>query len=144
VPYCAALGRDAHYILIVKRNQKSLFRQLKALPWREMPLNASRCESGPGRREIHRIKVCMATCRNLAIGALRLAGPRTSPLAWGTKGTCRDFAEALAGQGIDRPITSVPEPAQDSRLVNQTTGTNSDQYGGPAPNRPIQPRSSPS
>jgi predicted transposase YbfD/YdcC len=52
------LGRDAHYIVIVKRNQKSLFRQLKALPWREMPLNASRRESGHGRHEIRRIKVC--------------------------------------------------------------------------------------
>jgi len=52
------LGRDAHYIVIVKRNQKSLFQQLKALPWRDVPPNASSRESGHGRREIRRIKVC--------------------------------------------------------------------------------------
>ena len=52
------LHRGAHYIVIVKRNQKSLYQQLKALPWREVPLSASSRESGHGRREIRRIKVC--------------------------------------------------------------------------------------
>ena len=52
------LRRAAHYIVIVKRNQKSLYRQLKALPWREVPLNARTRESGHGRHEIRRIKVC--------------------------------------------------------------------------------------
>ena len=52
------LGRGAHYLVIVKRNQKSLYRQLKALPWRDVPPNERVRESGHGRREIRRIKVC--------------------------------------------------------------------------------------
>jgi predicted transposase YbfD/YdcC len=52
------LRRDAHYIVIVKRNQKSLFKQLKALPWRDVPPGARDRESGHGRHEIRRIKVC--------------------------------------------------------------------------------------
>lgn len=36
------LGRDAHYTVIVKRNQKSLYRQLKALPWRDVPARRTR------------------------------------------------------------------------------------------------------
>ena len=52
------LGRGAHYIVIVKANQKNLFAQLKALPWREVRLDERSRESGHGRREIRRIKVC--------------------------------------------------------------------------------------
>ncbi|MFJ9968472.1 ISAs1 family transposase [Streptomyces avermitilis] len=32
------LGREAHYIVIVKGNQKKLRKQLKSLPWTEIPL----------------------------------------------------------------------------------------------------------
>ncbi|MFD3658941.1 hypothetical protein [Streptomyces sp. NPDC058620] len=32
------LSRGAHYIVIAKGNQKRLRSQLKALPWREIPL----------------------------------------------------------------------------------------------------------
>jgi predicted transposase YbfD/YdcC len=52
------LRRGAHYIVIVKRNQKSLFTQLKALPWRDVPPGARARERGHGRREIRRIKAC--------------------------------------------------------------------------------------
>ncbi|WP_342342228.1 hypothetical protein [Streptomyces agglomeratus] len=31
-------GRDAHYIVIVKRNTKKLSTQLKSLPWQQIPL----------------------------------------------------------------------------------------------------------
>jgi len=48
----------AHYVAIVKRNQKKLHRQLKALPWREVPLHGRTRGDGHGRREIRRIKVC--------------------------------------------------------------------------------------
>jgi len=52
------LGRSAHYIVIAKANQKNLFTQLKALPWCEVRPDKPVRESGHGRREIRRIKVC--------------------------------------------------------------------------------------
>lgn len=51
-------GRGAHYIVIVKGNQKKLRKQLKALPWQQIPLQNRTRESGHGRGEIRRIKVC--------------------------------------------------------------------------------------
>ena len=175
--------RGAHYIVIAKRNQKNLHRQLKALPWNEVPLHGRTHGNGYGRREIRPIKVCtvndlrfphacqaiqfkrprtdrktgkttittvyavtgltgeqasptplvtlirghwqvealhhvrdvtfaedasqlrtgtaaraMATCRNLAIGALRLAG--TTSIAAGLRQNARDPARPLALLGL--------------------------------------------
>ncbi|GGZ40378.1 hypothetical protein GCM10010344_01120 [Streptomyces bluensis] len=63
------LSREAHYILIVKRNQKKLRKQLKALPWREIPLQGRTENSGHGRSEIRWIKV--ATVSNLLFPGAR-------------------------------------------------------------------------
>jgi predicted transposase YbfD/YdcC len=57
------LGRAAHYIVIVKGNQKKLCRQLKSLPWKDIPLQGRTKGVGHGRSEIRRIKV--ATVNNL-------------------------------------------------------------------------------
>ncbi|WP_244257030.1 ISAs1 family transposase [Kitasatospora cineracea] len=57
------LGRRAHYIAIVKGNQKKLRRQLKSLPWKDIPLQGGTRDTGHGRAEIRRIKV--ATVNNL-------------------------------------------------------------------------------
>ncbi|MER6112619.1 ISAs1 family transposase, partial [Streptomyces hirsutus] len=57
------LGRRAHYIAIVKGNQKKLRKQLKSMPWKEIPLQGRTRGSGHGRSEIRRIKV--ATVSNL-------------------------------------------------------------------------------
>ncbi len=57
------LGRRAHYIAIVKGNQKKLRKQLKSLPWKGIPLQGRTHGSGHGRAEIRRIKV--ATVNNL-------------------------------------------------------------------------------
>jgi predicted transposase YbfD/YdcC len=176
-------GRDAHYIVIVKRNTKKLRKQLKSLPWKQIPLQDRTCTTGHGRSEIRRLKVCtvnnllfpgarqavqivrrrvnrttgkislktvyavtslaaeqapparlaqlvrghwtvealhhvrdvtftedasqlrtgnapraMATCRNLAIGALRLAGVRN--IAAGLRQTARDQTRTLALLGL--------------------------------------------
>ena len=34
------LGRGAHYVLIVKGNKKKLRKQLKSLPWKQVPLQS--------------------------------------------------------------------------------------------------------
>ncbi|MFD8214179.1 ISAs1 family transposase [Streptomyces sp. NPDC059697] len=52
------LGRGAHYIVIVKGNQKKLHKQLKSLPWKQIPLKGRTRDTGHGRGEIRRIKVC--------------------------------------------------------------------------------------
>ncbi|MET8498629.1 ISAs1 family transposase [Streptomyces microflavus] len=57
------LGRRAHYIAILKGNQKNLRKQLKSQPWKEIPLQGRTRDSGHGRSEIRRIKV--ATVNNL-------------------------------------------------------------------------------
>jgi len=51
------LCREAHYIVIVKGNQKKLRKQLRSLPWTEIPLQGRVRGIGHGRSEIRRIKV---------------------------------------------------------------------------------------
>ncbi|MFJ5157527.1 ISAs1 family transposase [Streptomyces sp. NPDC088353] len=51
-------ARGAHYILVVKGNQKKLRRQLRRLPWREVPLQHRTHERAHGRGEIRRLKGC--------------------------------------------------------------------------------------
>ncbi|MET7694514.1 ISAs1 family transposase [Streptomyces sp. NPDC005483] len=65
------LGRGAHYIVIAKGNQKRLRRQLRALPWREIPLQGRTRNAGHGRSEIRRIKV--ASVNNLFFPGARQA-----------------------------------------------------------------------
>ncbi|MFI0425296.1 ISAs1 family transposase [Spongiactinospora sp. 9N601] len=47
-----------HYLFIVKGNQPTLLSRLKTLPWREAVLNNRTDETGHGRREIRRMKIC--------------------------------------------------------------------------------------
>ncbi|MFJ1601828.1 ISAs1 family transposase [Streptomyces sp. NPDC088253] len=54
------LGRGAHYIVTVKGNQKKLRRQLKSLPWEDIPLQGRTRDIGHGRSEMRRIKVATA------------------------------------------------------------------------------------
>jgi predicted transposase YbfD/YdcC len=63
------LARGAHYIVIVKGNQKKLRRQLGSLPWRDIPLQGRSKGVGHGRAEIRRIKVA-------TVGSLLFPGAR--------------------------------------------------------------------
>ncbi|MFF3691447.1 ISAs1 family transposase [Streptomyces sp. NPDC002187] len=45
-------------ILVVKGNQEKLRRQLRGLPWREIPLRDRTHRRGHGRVEVRRLKVC--------------------------------------------------------------------------------------
>jgi predicted transposase YbfD/YdcC len=65
------LGRDAHYIVIVKGNQKKLRKQLTSLPWKDIPLQGRIKGVGHGRSEIRRIKV--ASVHNLLFPQARQA-----------------------------------------------------------------------
>jgi predicted transposase YbfD/YdcC len=52
------VAASGHFLFIVKANQPTLHRRLKALPWREAVLNDRTDERGHGRREIRRMKIC--------------------------------------------------------------------------------------
>lgn len=54
--HLTAAGAD--YVFIVKGNQPALHRQLKDLPWKDVPLGERTAGHGHGRREIRRLKVC--------------------------------------------------------------------------------------
>jgi hypothetical protein len=57
------LGEDkqAHYIALIKGNQPTLHRCLKALPWREVPPLDKTRATAHGRDEIRRIKAAAVT-----------------------------------------------------------------------------------
>ncbi|GAA1249363.1 ISAs1 family transposase [Streptomyces aureus] len=63
--------RSAHYIVIAKGNQKKLRKQIKGLPWKEIPLQGRTRGTGHGRSEIRRVKVC--TVHNLLFPGARQA-----------------------------------------------------------------------
>ena len=48
---------SAHFILVVKKNQPSLYHQLKRLPWRQVPIGHTEDHHGHGRTERRSIKV---------------------------------------------------------------------------------------
>jgi predicted transposase YbfD/YdcC len=49
--------QNAAFICIVKRNRPGLYRQLKALPWRQVPIQDETHDRGHGRYEIRRLQV---------------------------------------------------------------------------------------
>ncbi|MGW2818746.1 ISAs1 family transposase [Streptomyces sp. NPDC001415] len=54
------LGRGAQYIVIAQGDQNKLHKQLKSLPWKQIPLQDRTHDTGHGRDEIRRIKLCTA------------------------------------------------------------------------------------
>lgn len=52
------VAAGGHYILVVKGNQKKLRRQLRHLPWQQIPLQDRTRHRRHGRREVRRLKVC--------------------------------------------------------------------------------------
>jgi predicted transposase YbfD/YdcC len=49
--------KHAAYLLLVKANQPALHQQLKALPWREVPVADHTCDRGHGRAETRQLRV---------------------------------------------------------------------------------------
>ncbi len=52
------IAAGADYMFIVKGNQPGLHRQLKGLPWKDVPLGERTAGQEHGRHEIRRLKVC--------------------------------------------------------------------------------------
>ncbi|MGI8534949.1 MAG: ISAs1 family transposase [Mycobacteriales bacterium] len=55
VDYLTGLG--AHWLLTVKANQPTLLRQLRALPWAQVPVADQTSDKGHGRSETRTVKV---------------------------------------------------------------------------------------
>jgi hypothetical protein len=73
--------KHAAYLLIIKANQPHLHRQLKALPWRAVPVSDHTRNRGHGRDEIRRLQVLTTPGLRFphAVQALRITR-RTKPL----------------------------------------------------------------
>jgi predicted transposase YbfD/YdcC len=86
--------KKAHYILVVKRNQPSLYAQVKNLPWRNIPAGARQRDRGHGREE-HRTLKAAAVAAGLAFPhaaqAIRLTR-RIRPLSGGKWRTVTVYA----------------------------------------------------
>jgi predicted transposase YbfD/YdcC len=57
--------KKAHYILVVKKNQPSLYAQVRNLPWRHIPAGARQHDRGHGREE-HRTLKAVTVAAGLA------------------------------------------------------------------------------
>ncbi|HET7474794.1 MAG TPA: ISAs1 family transposase [Dermatophilaceae bacterium] len=50
-------GRGAHYILVAKANQPTLYDQLRSIPWKDIPAADTTTGKGHGRRESRTVKL---------------------------------------------------------------------------------------
>jgi predicted transposase YbfD/YdcC len=71
----AVLARNADYVMTVKGNMPTLFRQLKKLPWGQVPAVSS-VSTGHGRRARRTIKVVLAPAWTGFAGAAQVAQVR--------------------------------------------------------------------
>ena len=78
------LGRDADYVMTVKGNMPTLYRQLKELPWARIPATSS-VSKGHGRRARRTIKVALAPAWIGFAGAAQVAQLRRTVTKKGKK-----------------------------------------------------------
>ena len=80
----AILARKADYVMTVKGNMPTLFRQLKKLPWGQVPAVSS-VSTGHGRRARRTIKVVLAPAWTGFAGAAQVAQVRRTVTKKGKK-----------------------------------------------------------
>jgi predicted transposase YbfD/YdcC len=97
--------KQAHYILVVKRNQPGLHTQLAKLPWRSVPVAARQRDRGHGRQEDRALKVVTVTAGLAfphAAQAIRVTR-RTRPLTGGRWRTVTVYAVTSLAFGQATP-----------------------------------------
>jgi predicted transposase YbfD/YdcC len=80
-------GKDAHYLLVLKKNQPTLYAQIKNLPWRHIPASDRQHDRGHGRednRTLQAATVAGGLAFPRAAQAIRITR-RTRPLPGGKK-----------------------------------------------------------
>ena len=80
------LGRDADYVMTVKGNMPTLYRQLKKLPWARIPARSS-VTTGHGRRARRTIQAALAPAWIEFHGAAQVAQLRRTVTRKGKKTT---------------------------------------------------------
>jgi hypothetical protein len=84
--YPSLAGYEAHYILVVKKNQPGLYAQVKNLPWRQVPPGARQHDRGHGREERRTLKVtAVAAGLMFPHAAQAIAITRRTRALWGGK-----------------------------------------------------------
>jgi len=71
--------RKAHWLLIVKGNQPTLLRQLRALPWTDVPVVDPTSGKGHGPSETRTVKVTAVARHRLPPGPAGPASPAPKP-----------------------------------------------------------------
>ncbi|MEU0072551.1 ISAs1 family transposase [Streptomyces sp. NPDC006332] len=111
-----------HYLMVVKGNQKKLRKQLRRLPWREIPLRARTTAAGHGRR---RLRPCTTSETSPIARTPRECAPAPHPAPWPRCGTwLSDSCAKQAGPtSPPQSITtgqapSTQPPRSDSQLEN--------------------------
>jgi predicted transposase YbfD/YdcC len=94
------LQRGAHYVLTVKGNQPALRHQLKALPWKDVPVGHTSTSRGHGRVEKRALKVVTISASPPGSCSRTLSKPSRSPAA-----------PASSTQRNGGPKWSTPSPA---------------------------------
>jgi predicted transposase YbfD/YdcC len=101
--------RDAHDLLIVKRNQPALYAQLASLPWRDIPLAHQSRERGHGRTERRTVKITAVT-RGLAFPhaaqAIQIVRRRKLKRKWSTE-TCYAVTSLTATQASRAELATI-------------------------------------
>jgi predicted transposase YbfD/YdcC len=70
--------KQAAYVLLVKGNQPALHQQLKALPWREVPVADHTRDRGHHRMELRRLQVTTVAGLDFPTPPKRFASPARS------------------------------------------------------------------
>ncbi|GHD27634.1 hypothetical protein GCM10007147_26840 [Nocardiopsis kunsanensis] len=105
--------RKAHYVLTVKRNQPTLFDQVKALPWAKAPALLTETRRAHGRVERRTVKVLTAP---------RIAFPHTAQ-ALRVHRWVKELATGRVRRTYTYVITSLPaERADTARLAGLVRG----------------------
>jgi hypothetical protein len=133
-------GRGAHYLLTVKANQPTLLRQLKALPWKQVPVADTTTDKAHGRQEQRTVKLTAVTAgigfphAALALQITRRSRPLTGG-RWRTETvhaitdltaehtTAAELADALRGHwGIENRLHWVRDVSYGEDLSQVRTG----------------------
>lgn len=61
--------KNAHYVLIVKKNQPTLHTQLKRLLWKQVPVADRQCDRGHGRDERRTCSICLGRSADAVPGS---------------------------------------------------------------------------
>ncbi|WP_460709110.1 ISAs1 family transposase, partial [Myceligenerans halotolerans] len=96
------LAAGAHYVLTVKGNQKTLYRELKKLPWAKIP-STSTTQAGHGRKATRTIKVLDAPTWITFEGAVQVAQLRRTTTTKGKKSVEVVYLITSAGARLATP-----------------------------------------